>query len=594
MPDSRASRLAFIGSHFMPPSTDSTIPRSVFPASPGSWWKDLSLIGVLAMLWFCSLLGMRPLTNPDEGRYTEIPREMAVSGDYVTPRLNGVKYFEKPPLVYWLSALTFEKFGVSQFTARLWNALFAVAGVLITYAASRAIYGRDAGIWAAIILASNLMYYIMSQIILLDMAVAVTMSAALFSFILGMRVPAGKKRFWLFMGFYVSMALAVLSKGLIGIALPGAVMFLWVLLLNRWRGLWPFYPLVGTLVLLAIAAPWHLLAARANPDFLQFYFIHEHWERFTTQVHGRYEPFWFFIPVLLVGLFPWVFFSAQACRESLAGGWQALGKNAEAWFFVIWIGFIFLFFSKSQSKLIPYLLPVFPAAAALLGRTLASCWAGKSRLCPSGIGGYATVTCLLASALIGSLFFSEFIATKLVGEPELLAHLPTFRVTLCGSLLLGAVGAFLGLRRKQPRLILAAVSLSAFAFFAAAGYGGSYYQKSSSKKFAEQLLPILRPEDRVYTVCDYTQDFPPYLGRQVSVVSYMGELEFGIRSEPEKTSSRFLNNICFIDDWARPGQAYALVRRSFYENAFSKLNIPHSVLSENRRYVLIAKIKPAL
>jgi 4-amino-4-deoxy-L-arabinose transferase-like glycosyltransferase len=179
---------------------------------------------------------------------------MAVTGDFVTPRLDGVKYFEKPPLVYWLSAVTFRAFGVNEFTARLWNGLFSALGVLLTYAAARALYDRATGIGSAVVLSTFLIYFALSQIVLLDMAVAVTISGALLAFIVAMQEPAGKKRFALFMAFYVFMALATLSKGLIGIALPGAVLFFWVLLLNRWRALWPFYPITGTLLLLAIAA----------------------------------------------------------------------------------------------------------------------------------------------------------------------------------------------------------------------------------------------------------------------------------------------------------------------------------------------------
>ncbi len=384
------------------------------------------MLSVVAGLWFCALLGLRSLGNPDEGRYTEIPREMAATGDFVTPRLNGVKYFEKPPLVYWLSALTFRQFGVNEFTARLWGGLFAVLGVLLTYAAARSLHDRASGIWAAIVLATTLMYFVLSQIILLDMAVAVTMSGALFAFILAMREPPGRRRLGLFLVCYGFMALASLSKGLIGIALPGAVMFCWVLLLNRWRALWPFYPVVGTALLLAIAAPWHVCAARANPDFLNFYFIHEHWLRFTTRIHGRFEPWWYFLPVFVVGLFPWVFFAWQACAAALGGGWKARRQHAEAWFFGIWVVFIIAFFSKSQSKLIPYILPVFPAMAVLIGRYLAGLWQGfPGRNFRAGIWMFVATALLLVVATI--------VAPEPRNQPALAAWLPVLRVALGGT-----------------------------------------------------------------------------------------------------------------------------------------------------------------
>ena len=547
-----------------------------------TWLRDFLLLVVVSGIWYCGLLGLRPLANPDEGRYTEIPREMAATGDFVTPRLNGVKYFEKPPLVYWLSALTFRQFGVNEFTARLWNALFSVLGVLMTYGVARSLYGRGAGIWAAIVLSTSLMYYAMSQIVLLDMAVAVTMSGALFAFILGVREPPGCRRRAWFLVFYGFMALATLSKGLIGIALPGAVIFLWVLLLNRWRVLWPFYPLVGGVLLLAIAAPWHVLAARANPDFLQFYFIHEHWQRFTTQIHNRYQPWWFFLPVLIVGLFPWVFFAGRAVAESLAGGWKARHQHAEAWFFLIWIVFIVAFFSKSQSKLIPYILPVFPAAAILIGRSLARVWHEGAEN-PLRRIGWAFIGTALAFAV------AVLVAPVPKDQSELLAWLPVLRAVLGGTLLAGAAMAFLGLRRKRPRFIIGAVAVTGVAFLLTANIGGHAYDKFSTKKLAMILKPMLKPGDRVFSVNYDTQDLPAYLGTTVSVVGDRGELDFGVKAEPDLTCKRFFGRDDFAAQWTQPGASYAVLRLSTFKGLwFSQLGLPHEVLAKTDSLVLIA------
>ena len=547
-----------------------------------SWLRDFLLLAVVSGIWFCGLQGLRPLANPDEGRYTEIPREMAETGDFVTPRLNGVKYFEKPPLLYWLSALTFRQFGVSESTARLWNGLFSVLGVLMTYGTARLLYGRGAGIWAAVVLSTTLMYYAMSQIVLLDMAVAVTVSGALFAFVLGVREPPGRRRMAWFLVLYVFMALATLSKGLIGIALPGAVIFLWVLLLNRWRALWPFYPLVGTILLLAIAAPWHVLAARANADFLWFYFVHEHWLRFTTRIHERYEPWWFFLPVFVVGLFPWVFFAGRAVAESVAGGWKARHQHAEAWFFLIWIVFIVAFFSKSQSKLIPYILPVFPAAAILIGRSLARVWQGLpgKPLHRIGWAFIGTATVLVVAALV---------APNPKDQSGICACLPVLRVTLGAAMFGGAAAAFLGLRRRQPRLIIGAVAVTGVALLLSASFGAQDYDKYSTKKFAMILKPMLKAGDRVFSVSYYTQDLPAYLGRTVSVVDDRGEMDFGIRAEPALTSKRFFGRPEFSAQWTQPGTAYAVLRLSTYRGRwFTKLDLPHEVLAQTDSLILIA------
>ena len=204
-----------------------------------SWRHDLVLLAVLFAALFAWRLGSAPLLNPDEGRYAEVPREMVASGDWVTPRLNGVPYFEKPPLMYWAVAACEVAFGPSEWSVRLAPALFALAGILATYAAGRRLYGRDAGFWSAVVLGTSLLYLALGHMVTLDIAVSVLMAATLFCFILGMREEPGRTRRWLFYGLYASAALATLTKGLMGFLITGAVMFLWVLLLNQWKRLWP-------------------------------------------------------------------------------------------------------------------------------------------------------------------------------------------------------------------------------------------------------------------------------------------------------------------------------------------------------------------
>lgn len=562
-------------------SSDSDAPRSAFPSSSrASWLGDCLLILLIAGVWCCGLLGVRPLSNPDEGRYTEIPREMAASGDFVTPRLNGVKYFEKPPLLYWLSATAFRAAGLNEFTARLANGLFAVLGILATYLAARSLYDRTTGITSAIVLATSLLYHGLSQILLLDMAIAATMACALFSFLLAVRESRGKKRFCLFMAFYAAMALAILAKGLIGFFLPGAILFLWVLLLNRWRSLWPIHPVVGSILLLAIAVPWHALAARANPDFLRFYFIHEHFERFITRVHGRYEPWWYFLPVLIGGLVPWIFFAWSALRSSLAGGWAARRDHAESWFLIIWITFVVFFFSVSQSKLIPYILPVFPAAAVLIGRHLAKLWQERSltglRLPAWLFMGLAAIIVVAAIAWPGSR-----------KHPELIQTLVFWRVLLACLFGAGGIVIYLGLYRRKPRLVLAAITATFAGFLLCFNFLARDIDKTPTKSFSTILQARLKPEDRIYHIRTYAQDMPAYLGRFVDVVDYEGELQFGIQAEPSLTASRFIRSPAFLDEWTQPGTAYAVIRKSDYDIWFRNSSRPNEILGESGTFLLI-------
>lgn len=553
----------------------------VTPPAHGSpsYARDLWRLALVLIVFFFAFLGGRPLSNPDEGRYAEIPREMALTGDYITPRLNGVKYFEKPPLVYWLSALTFKVTGVNEWSARFWCAAFAVFGAMVTYVAGRALYDRKTGLFSALVLSLSLLYYGLSRVILLDLIVAVWIATTLFSFLAAVREPPSRKRRLLFLGFYGGMALATLTKGLIGIVLPCAVAGLWVLALNQWRALRPVYPFSGSLLLLGIAAPWHVLAARANPDFLWFYFVHEHFLRFATQTHGRYEPWWFFVPVLLAGLFPWVVFLPQALRQGLRGGWGERLRNNAAWFLVIWIGFILLFFSKSQSKLVPYILPVFPAVAVLIGRYIATAWAEPHALqLRKGLYTYVALCGVFAIGLS---------VVKVSRDAAIAASLYPWQWSLVALFAVSGLVVAVINARRGGRTALVALSFSTAALFVLLNFVGERADRRSTRPLALILKPQLQPGDEVYAVGEYFQDLPVYLDRLVSVVDYEGELAFGIHAEPEKSMTRFLSREAFRARWRQPERRFAVVRKRDLAELLAAGDFPHVVMGEFREQVLL-------
>ena len=549
-------------------------------SSSPSYGSDLWRMAFVLAVLFYALLGARPLANPDEGRYTEIPREMVAAGDYVTPRLNGVKYFEKPPLVYWLIAGAIRVCGVTEFAARFWPATFGLVGALITYAAGRALYDRMTGIFAAVVLSTGLFYYGLSRLALLDGAVSVLIAAALFSFIVAMRQTPGPARRWLFWAFYATMALAVLAKGLIGLVLPCAIAGLWVLLLNRWSKLRPFYPFSGTLVLLAIAAPWHVFAARANSDFLYFYFVHEHFLRFTTKIHGRYEPWWYFLPILLAGFFPWIVFLFQATQHSLRGWWRTRAENDTAWFLFIWAVFIFLFFSKSQSKLAPYILPLFPAMAVMIARYLAAAWQEpeKRTLRPS----------LTTFAGLSIAMGVAFPLIKVVRDPAMQADLRPWQ-WLLGALLVsfGVVIAWLAYRRKT-RVALVVLAVGMAVILISLNPAASYADKRSTKPLALAIRGQIQPGDQVYAFRNYPQDLPVYLERTINVVDYVNEMEFGVSAEPEKNRERFIDVPAFVQAWRRSERCFAVARKGDVAELFARPDFSYVVLGEFRDQILFA------
>jgi 4-amino-4-deoxy-L-arabinose transferase-like glycosyltransferase len=337
---------------------------SDFLRSKAAWYL-LAAVFIVASLF---VLNVRTLLPPDEGRYAEMAREMLLSGDWVTTRLTGIKYFEKPPLHTWMSALSFAAFGIGDWQARLWNGVSGILGVLMVGYTGWRMYGGRAGLFAAMVLASMVFWGGASQFNSLDLGVAVTMGLSLCALLIAQQagVSESAQRRWMLV-CWAGMGLSLLAKGLIGIVLPGAVLVLYALISGD-RSIWRRLHLgLGVPVFLLVALPWFLLVAARNPEQPAFFFIHEHWDRFFLKEHHREGPWYYFLVLLIPATLPWLTMipaSLMAARRPQPGRFQS------GTMLLVWIGFILLFFSASSSKLPGYMLPVFPALALLIGRHL--------------------------------------------------------------------------------------------------------------------------------------------------------------------------------------------------------------------------------
>ena len=540
------------------------------------------------MILLCALLygaglGRYALSNPDEARYAEIPREMLAQGDFVTPRLNGVKYFEKPPLVYWLVAGSLAVFGPGEAAARAVPAVFGLLGVLLLYGTVRRIHGRDAAWWAALVLATSLLYFAHTRILLIDMVVSVLISTVLSCFLLGVREPPGPRRRALFLGLYASAALATLAKGLIGFLLPGAVMFFWLLLFNQWRRLRPFYLASGLVLFALIAAPWHVLVAQRNPEWAWFYFVHEHWLRFTTTTHGRYQPWWFFLPIVLLGLFPWTGFLFSSLKRAAAGGWTQCTQNADDWFPLLWAGFILLFFSASQSKLIPYILPVLPPLAWVIGRRIAALWTEKEDAgwrWPLGIGA-------ILAGLIGAGLIAVVMKPGVVRSPEMLSHLRPLAWPAGFALLTGSGLCWWRLRRHRPHQALLALLACAGLLYYTLVLAAPVIAHPGTKSLAEIVAREADDDDVVLHYHEFFHDFTYYARRTVGTVAAEGELEVFLDQEAQR-SGRFLAEADLEKLWTGPLQVYLVARRRELPELWKKPWFHARTLGEEPSHVLLS------
>lgn len=552
--------------------------------APASYRRDLALLALVFGLLYFFQLGDSNLVNPDESRYGEIPREMVAQGEYVLPRLNGVFYFEKPPLMYWTVAGFLKVFGPDELAMRATPALFALAGILLTYAAARRMHDRLAGLAAAIVLGTSLLYFALARILILDMAVSVLMSATLFCFILGVREPPGPTRRWLFYGLYASAALATLTKGLIGFLVTGAVMFLWLLVFNQWRRLRPFHLPAGALLFLAIAAPWHVLAAQRNGEWAHFYFIHEHWERFTTTAgHDRYQAWWYFIPVVLGGFFPWMGFLWPAVRDALAGGWSRRQENADAWFLAVWAGFIFLFFSKSHSKLIPYILPIFPALAVLVGAWIARVIAEDAHpRMRAGLWIYSGLSALLGLGIAYAVLRPGIIRNAAQMEALRADGLYSAFALIAGA---GVVHKFW--RRRNTFAMAATMAVSSTVLLLALAHAQDKIARPGTRDLAYYYNDHGKPADLVIHYGEYFHDFSFYARREVGLVGDAGELEVAI-DPAARASGRFMDEAEFRRRWPGAQRIWVVARKETAASLFADPAFRYYLLDESRTHYLFS------
>ncbi len=535
----------------------------------------LFCLALLAVVWFWGL-GHRPLFNTDEGRYAEIPREMLVSGNWVTPRLDGLRYFEKPPLQYWATAAAYAAFGVHDWTARLWTALAGYLTILLAAFAATRLYGRRVGWMAGAVLAGSFYFGFLGHFNTLDAGLAFAMSLTLFGFLLAQHAPPRSRAElgWMLVA-YSGAALAVLTKGLIGILLPGAVLVLYIVLKRDRALLRRLRLLPGLGIFLALTLPWFVAVSIQNHDFLWQFFMVQQFLRFLTPISHRPGPWWYFLPLLALAVLPWLVSAVRALGQGIRVSVRREPFNPQAWLW-LWLVFIVVFFSISRSKLPSYVLPTIPAFAVLIARALDGArhapWAGWGLSVVAGIAG----------VLIG-VFGVHLIHGS---DPAMVYRFVPWFIVASGLVLLAGAVAFF-LRRR----VLVAVVMVAAAWLVATRLimlgGAAFGPEYSTRQLVAAVAPYNRPDIPVYSVGGYQQTLPFYLRRTMILVAYHGELAFGIAHARTSLAQRYLPSLkAFAAAWRAQRKGLAFVPRPVLPQVRA-LGIHYRIVGENPRWVAL-------
>jgi 4-amino-4-deoxy-L-arabinose transferase-like glycosyltransferase len=531
---------------------------------------------LFALVWFVSL-GYRSLVHTDEGRYATLALEMARSGDWITPRLNGLLYFEKPPFQYWVGALGFRLLGISEFSARLWPGLAGFLTILTVGFTARRLWGAASGVMAVAIAASTTWIVGVSHVLTLDAGLTLFLTLTLCAVLLAECAdlePAARRR-WVRVA-WIAMAGAVLSKGPIGVVVPFAAMALTCLWMRDLGLLRRLNATVGLQIFLVVAAPWFILASLRNPGFAEFFFIHEHVVRYLTHEHQRLGAWWYYIPLLLAGMLPWT--SALPWILRLDKPAAAASDTKTVRLLAAWCGFVIVFFSLSGSKLPTYILPMFPALALLVARQIRSANSVTLNwhlLVPVLVW----VVILVASTQIHRLDSAE-------SPHAVMAALGIGMRTSALLFLAGAVAArwFLG-RDRIPAAVLS-VALGHFAAMTTLMQAhDAYGQLKSASMLSRELLPVIGPDTPVFAVRSYDQTLPFYLRRNVVLVDYVDEFAFGQQHEPGKSLATVDE---FVARWQTLPQGAGYMTRQTWRE-LGERGVAMRVVFEDPRHIVVTK-----
>jgi len=556
-------------------------------SSSSHWLRDILTLILVFSILYGLFLGSRPLMAPDEGRYAEIPREMVLNGNYITPHLNGIKYFEKPPLFYWMERETIQLLGINEWTLRIVPLLIGVLGVLMIYFSTRTFFGRRTGLLASYLLGGSLLYFTMAHFISPDLTLTVLLSGSLLAFMLGVHALPGRRRTWYMLAMYALAALATLTKGLIGFVFPAAIIFTWLCVLNNWRDLKTYCLPSGLLLFLLIVLPWHILVQLKNPEFFQFYIIDQHVMRYLTDYAQRRQPLGFYPAFVAVGFFPgtlYLLFSLLPFKKSPCSSYQSIlttapsaksqqaireGAKKKNWrmmwahrlqhkeiiFLILWALIILLFFTFSQSLLISYVLPMIPPLAIITACQLDKLWEQKHPR--------AMTYCFITFLIIG---LAVSIAGKILVHP--FDFLGSSRVIWYISLALLATSVVVAnlvywVKGFKAGFIAFFVGLSICMVSINLSY--AHIDGRSMKPLANTLNPLLTPNTEVAIFRNYFQDLPVYIKRRVLIVNYKGELAFGMKQED--TSAWMLDDENqFWQRWEQPTRMFMVMSLQDYND----------------------------
>lgn len=465
----------------------------------------------LPVLWWTHL-GYRPLMYPDEGRYAEIAREMLVRGDFITPHLNAIEYFEKPPLHYWMTAFAYQLFGITPWAARFWPACSGLLLIFLTALMAKTVSKPPAAHYAALILATSPLFFFCGHFNSTDMGLTLFTTATIYAML---QMKRHKKNHLWALSAWVTMACATLTKGIIGFLLP-----LGALAIDAYRQrtvretLKALHITTGLVAFLALTLPWFVVMARRHPDFIYFFFIHEHVLRYLHAAAGHSQPLWQFLGVCALTLLPWTPLLCQPYDL------QWCHRNS---LLITWCLVVLAFFGLSHSQLVSYILPIFPATALIIAHHLTK--ASQRSIQWSLLSSTGCIALIL-------------LAISHQATPPPPGPYPSVLTSAVVLLAIGLISSAFS-QQKTTQLLVASLSTLLFLVVTTSYILTTLAPRYSGRDLAIALMHAQQhdahPSSHLYAVQTYEQTLPFYLGHTIDLVAYTNEFSYGLSQQKEKS-----------------------------------------------------------
>ncbi|MBU4140561.1 MAG: glycosyltransferase family 39 protein [Candidatus Omnitrophica bacterium] len=479
----------------------------------------IPVLVVFSLVVLFANLGKRSLWEPDEGRYAEISREMVESGDWLTPRLNYIKHFDKPPITYWLIGSSFRLLGQSEFAGHLPLVILALGGVLVTYSLAKELFGRRCGFLSAIILISSLGYPGLSRVLSTDIIFTFFCLSCYLFFV--------RKNYSL---FYLFMALGFMTKGPVVLIITLIPICAFLIYERKTDVFKEMHLGPGLLLFAAISLSWFVYEILLNKGLLHNWIFQQTLGRITSR--GK-QPFYFFVPVTIGLFFPWIFFLSPALKRHLSFKRAPLDKKQTSMFLLfLWLVLPLLFFSCIGKKLVPYTLPLLAPLAIMTARLWDEAMDNPkiflSRM--FSVSYYIFLLCL-GILLAGMVVFLAGRFDYKLGIEAARLNIIAISIILAGAITV-SLSAF---KLKKTKRLFWTITLACALFFLTAIDLLPKIETGISKSIKVLALKIkedLRPPDLVVNYRCFLKSLPFYLSRRTIVVERNRHTAY--EEDPEK------------------------------------------------------------